>query len=43
LNSGKLNKILDLMSREISTYDGARVPPSIAQPGSDKHLWTLTK
>jgi hypothetical protein len=43
LNSGKLNKILGLMSREISTYDGARVPPSIAQPGSDKHLWTLSK
>lgn len=43
LNSGKLNKILDLMSREIRTYDGAMVPPRIAQPGSDKHQWTLSK
>ena len=43
LNSRRLNKILDLMSREITSFDGARVPPSIPQPGNNKHMWTLKK
>lgn len=41
MNANKLNKILDLMSREISEYQGVSLPPSIASEGSNKHLWLL--
>jgi hypothetical protein len=43
VNANKLNKILDLMSRDISEYQGVSLPPSIASEGSNKHLWLLEK
>lgn len=41
VNAGKLNSILDLMSREINEFQGVNQPPSIEQPGSDRHMWYL--
>ncbi len=40
-NAGKLNKILDLMSREISEFQGVSLPPSFPVEGSTRHQWLL--
>ena len=40
-NARKLNKILDLMSREISEFQGASLPPSFPVEGSNRHQWLL--
>jgi hypothetical protein len=40
-NAGKLNKILDLMSREISEFQGVSLPPSFPVEGSNRHQWLL--
>jgi hypothetical protein len=40
-NSRKLNKILDLMSRQISEFQGANLPPSFPVEGSNRHQWLL--
>jgi hypothetical protein len=41
LNSNKLNNILDLLSRQRNEYQGVRQPPSVAQPGSNRHKWYI--
>lgn len=40
-NSRKLNKILDLMSREINEFQGASLPPSFPMEGDTRHQWLL--
>jgi len=40
-NARKLNKILDLMSREISEFQGVTLPPSFPVEGSTRHQWLL--
>ncbi len=40
-NARKLNKILDLMSREISEFQGVSLPPSFPVEGSTRHQWLL--
>ena len=40
-NAGKLNKILDLMSREINELQGVSLPPSFPVEGSNRHQWLL--
>ena len=40
-NARKLNKILDLMSREISEFQGVNLPPSFPIEGSNRHQWLL--
>lgn len=41
VNAGKLNSILDLMSRDINEFQGVNQPPSVEQPGSNRHMWYL--
>lgn len=40
-NARKLNKILDLMSRQIDEFQGVRLPPSFPIEGSDRHQFLL--
>lgn len=40
-NARKLNKILDLMSREITEFQGVNQPPQFSVDDSTRHLWTL--
>lgn len=40
-NARKLNKILDLMSREIDEFQGVSLPPSFTIDGSNRNQWTL--
>lgn len=40
-NARKLNKILDLMSRQIDEFQGVKLPPSFPIEGSDRHQFLL--
>lgn len=40
-NARKLNKILDLMSRQIDEFQGVNLPPSFPIEGSNRHQWLL--
>lgn len=40
-NARKLNKILELMSREIDEFQGVNLPPSFPIEGSNRHQWLL--